>query len=298
MIQLKTKEYTALVNPKKGARCESLRNIKYDAVILREKADEPYLCGMPVLFPANRISDGRFEFEGRMYKFPINEKETNCSLHGSLCDTEFEVADCGESFVRCVFEKAYSGFPQAFRMEIAYTLAEDGLGHSVKLTNLSEENMPVLLGFHTTFNVPFLKSSTPGDVRLFAEIGDEVERNEKYLPTGKILPPDESVIKMNNGNFAPSEKSISKNCRAIKTGRTEMLDVRAGIRLVYETDKKYAWRLFYNGDATEYICLEPMTCAADSPNNGFDPEYSGFSYIKPGETTEYNSKIYITEGLK
>ena len=30
------------------------------------------------------------------------------------------------------------------------------------------------------------------------------------------------------------------------------------LKKVYENDEKFAYRLIYNGDANEYICLEPM----------------------------------------
>ena len=71
-------DYTAEINLSRGANCISLRNRKYGAVILREpdyskELDNPYLYGMPILYPVNRISGGKFEFEGREYVFPINE---------------------------------------------------------------------------------------------------------------------------------------------------------------------------------------------------------------------------------
>ena len=59
-----------------GANCISLTHETHRAVILREpdyekKLDNPYLYGMPLLFPANRISGGRFYFKGREYCFPV-----------------------------------------------------------------------------------------------------------------------------------------------------------------------------------------------------------------------------------
>ncbi len=41
----------------------------------------PFLFGIPVLFPPNRIDHGRFTYAGRTYELPINEKplETTCT---------------------------------------------------------------------------------------------------------------------------------------------------------------------------------------------------------------------------
>ena len=71
IIRLQAGDYIALINPERGANCISLRNSKYKAVILREPnksgvLDNPYLYGMPILYPANRISGGSFRFEGRI----------------------------------------------------------------------------------------------------------------------------------------------------------------------------------------------------------------------------------------
>lgn len=74
IYEIKSGHYTALINLSRGGNCMSLRNSKYEADILREpdytkELDNPYLYGMPILYPINRISDGRFEFEGRNYVF-------------------------------------------------------------------------------------------------------------------------------------------------------------------------------------------------------------------------------------
>ena len=120
IVKLQAGYYTALINTERGANCISLRNSKYNAVILREPnksgvLDNPYLYGMPILYPVNRISGGSFEFEGRIYRFPINEPQTNCHLHGMMHEMEFEISEIGDSFVKCVFERQYLDFPHRFR---------------------------------------------------------------------------------------------------------------------------------------------------------------------------------------
>ena len=300
IVKLQAGDYTALINTERGANCISLRNSKYNAVILREPnksgvLDNPYLYGMPILYPVNRISGGSFEFEGRIYRFPINEPQTNCHLHGMMHEMEFEISEIGDSFVKCVFERQYLDFPHRFRVEMKYSLSENGMLHKTKITNLSSENMPNFLGFHTTFNIPFLKGALAENVRLYAEIGNEIERDRNYLPTGKVLSNDDVADKINSGEFMPLEKVISRHCGAKKGGRIVLTDIKQGIRLIYENDEKFAWRLFYNGSAEDYICLEPMTCMANCQNSPFDRAYSGFDSIAPHSSKEYISKIYLKE---
>ena len=301
IVKLQAGDYTALINTERGANCISLRNSKYNAVILREPnksgvLDNPYLYGMPILYPVNRISGGSFEFEGRIYRFPINEPQTNCHLHGMMHEMEFEISEIGDSFVKCVFERQYLDFPHRFRVEMKYSLSENGLLHKTKITNLSSENMPNFLGFHTTFNIPFLKGALAENVRLYAEIGNEIERDRNYLPTGKLLLYDDVAEKINIGEFMPLEKVISRHCKSKKGGQIELTDIKQGIKLVYENDEKFGWQLFYNGSADGYICLEPMTCMANCQNSPFDREYAGFDSIAPYSSKEYVSRIYLEDG--
>lgn len=63
-------EWRAEIDVLSGANCISLKNERYRASILREppeggELDNPYLYGMPILFPVNRIEGGKFEFEGK-----------------------------------------------------------------------------------------------------------------------------------------------------------------------------------------------------------------------------------------
>lgn len=300
MTELSFGDYTALINPQRGANCISLRNKKYNAVILREpksekKIENPYLYGMPILYSVNRIENGTFYFEGRKYKFPINEPKTNCSLHGELHKSEFTITEKSISRVKCVFEGQELGYPHNFLVEIIYELSDKGLKQTAKITNNSKENMPNFLGFHTTFNIPFICDSNPENIRIFAETENEIERGKNYLPTGKILPCDKITEKINKGTLKPFEKMLSRHYKIRNNGKIEIRDIKNKVRLIYKTDEKFGYRLFYNGDAKEYFCLEPMTCTVNCQNIKGNRKSYGFDYIKPYETKKYISEIYLEE---
>lgn len=291
--------YEATIDISKGANCIGLRNTEYGAKILREPDPEKgdrysFLYGMPILFPANRISDGCFEFEGRRYVFPINEPNTNCHVHGALSQQPFKVESVSADSIRSSFCDNYLGFPHKFRVEATYTLNENGLTHKVEIFNLSSNNMPIMLGFHTTFNVPFLSHSQKENVRLLCDVSDEIERDaSKYLPTGRILPSDGVTDAINNGEKLPLDGALSRHYKTGDSGRIELIDMAENVKMVYETDKKFGFRLLFNGNASEYICLEPMTNMVNSPNAPFDREYAGFDYIEPNSSKTYISKIYL-----
>ena len=111
VVNLSSGAYTAKINLSRGANCIALRNTKYQATILREPnyeaLDNPYLYGMPILYPNNRISGGRFLFEGREYVFPVNEPSTHCHIHGFLHNAPFDRAYTGFDYIKPLEKKLY-----------------------------------------------------------------------------------------------------------------------------------------------------------------------------------------------
>ncbi len=303
-IRISCGDACAVIDLAHGANCISLRNKKHGASLLREPTgnylpDNPYLYGMPILFPVNRIENGRFEFEGREYVFPINEPKTCCHLHGELHKTVFDVIELTDNKIRCGYtatkNKPYLLFPHEFEIITEYELRGDGFYHTVTVINNSTQSMPIFLGFHTTFNTLFTKNSRPENIRVLAEISEEYERNMElnYLPTGKKPAFDAVSLALSHGTFNPFDKKISRHYRG--GGRMTITDIASRLRIVYQNDEKYQFRLIYNGADDGYICLEPQTCLANCQNSPFSREEAGFDFLKPQESKTYRSKIYLEE---
>ncbi len=288
--------WLAEINVSRGANLIRLYNEKFDAEILRvpdyDRFDNPYLYGMPILLPVNRISGGGFEFEGREYRYPVNEENTGCTLHGFLHETEFEVINKTENDISCILrvtkERPYTSFPHTFEVELHYSLGDDGLHQKTVVHNTSNENMPCFLGFHTTFNTPFVKTSNIDDIVVHADLSEEYERNmQNYLITGKILPSDNITDELKDGEFCPN-KYLSRHYRSKNDGVMEIYDSHADIKMVYENDRKFLFRLIYS-QGSGYICLEPQNVMVDAANNTFGREKSGFFYIEP-----YRKEIFVS----
>lgn len=292
----------AQIDPQHGANCIKLRHKGSGACLLREPPedgilDNPYLYGMPILFPVNRIEGGEFTFEGRKYVFPINEPATGCHLHGDLHRMPFvavEKSDTKAVFCYRAEKGAYLGFPHAFEIRMTYELTGECFCHTVTVCNRSAENMPLTLGFHTTFNTRLFPKSRTEHVRVFANITEEYERNMavNYLPTGVMPPFDATSRALADGTYIPFGKGLSRHYRG--QGRMTLTDTDAGLCMVYENDEKYGFRLIF-GDGATYICLEPQTCLANCQNAPFPRAATGFDYIAPECEKTYRSKIYLEE---
>ena len=300
LYTLKNGSFTAVINLSRGANCISLRQEALGACLLREptyaEGEHPFLYGMPLLFPVNRISGGGFTFEGRDYRFPINEESTGCHLHGVLHAHPFSLIEGDGTYAVCLCHvdgsELYPSFPHTFEIRITYRLEADGLTQLTEITNLSDTAMPCLIGYHTTFCVPFIRG---GEVRVTAQLSQEYARGADYLPTGEIPEPDEVMRALTTDGFDPLSRPISRHCRAGGTGRMVLEDIRHGQRVVYENDEAWRFRLIYNGDADGFLCLEPQNCMVDAPNNVFGRKRSGFDAIEPGAKRCFRSAIRLEQ---
>ncbi len=154
-VEFSKGDYTALLVPSVGANLVRLANTRLGAEILRTPAaDEvetflgrPQVFGLPVLFPPNRIEDGRYTFDGRTYQYPITiEKEHNYH-HGILKSQPFAVSKAvetdGEVLIECRYysnaanDAIFRDFPHEFKCKITYRLSVGGLEQEVMLANRS-----------------------------------------------------------------------------------------------------------------------------------------------------------------
>ena len=155
-VEFSKGEYTALLIPEMGANLVRLANTRLGAEILRTPGpgeietfrSRPQVFGLPILFPPNRIADGRYVFEGRTYQYPITiERERNYH-HGVLKSEAFLVSKARETdrevMIECRYyanagnDAVYRDFPHEFKCKITYRLTAEGLEQELSLIHISE----------------------------------------------------------------------------------------------------------------------------------------------------------------
>lgn len=250
----------------------------------------PYLYGMPMLFPPNRISDASFEFEGRKYTFPVNEANTGCFVHGIMHETEFSVVKADKTEIELMYETTkdnpYLTFPHQFSVSVTYSLEGDRLLQKVKINNNSDENMPVGIGFHTTFNTQWCDECS-----VNADVTKEFVRDKKYLPTGEYDTGSKIVKELHGTNGYNAKKELSALFELGNNHQITML-LSDNLKIHYLLDEKYKYLMIFNtGSDGKYICIEPQSWISNCPNFK-DREQYGFTYIKAKEELTYCSSIY------
>lgn len=317
-VEFSKGDYVALLVPSVGANLVRLANTKLGVEILRTpKADEmetflsrPQIFGLPLLFPPNRIEDGRYTFEGRTYQYPITIAGENNYHHGIIKSEPFVVSkakeDDEEIKIECRYysnvasDAIYRNFPHAFKCKMVYKLSAKGLEQEVMFGNKSKENMPVGVGFHTPIVIPFAGGEA-ADYRMRVAIGEQVELSPRNLPTGKRMPLNEKYTKLREEGLQvtmcePLEagftlREIEVDGKPYRGAVVE--NIKTGVKVFYEVDETTTyWTLWNNGGQEAYCCPEPQSWITNAPN-AENPEAAGFRYIEPDEKFKMRFKLYV-----
>lgn len=199
-----------------GATCFRLFYKPLNAEILRTPNGESqrntnvYLFGNPILFPPNRIRGGRFVFRGKEYVLPVNESQTGCFIHGNLLNLPFAKKQISQSEIEFRYSAKkgeYLGFPHDFTVRRHYKLGENGLEEYTTVINDGVCEMPVMLAYHTTFNLDFCGDMQ--NVKLQVPVTQEYLRDKNFLPTGETAYGRPRDLALANGEFVPAKQPFS-----------------------------------------------------------------------------------------
>lgn len=299
------------VVPGWGSRVISLRWKPSDTELLRtppsmtEYERTPFLYGMPVLFPPNRIENGSFTFEGRPYQFRINEPQHHNHAHGLVHDEAWEVGRCWTKGNRAVIETVFSSrgrpavmsqFPHEFSILLRMSIDGASFRQTAEIRNKSKHSFPWGLGYHTTFRFPFGNAEGQERCTLRAPVGKRWVLNDRVLPTGELAH-DFRSRSLRDG-ISVSQFPLDDLFLAMPEDRNEavLTDPAAGLQVTYRADDAFKHWVLHNGDgASGYLCPEPYTCATNAFNLGMDPEITGMQVLGPGRTALLFCTIHVEE---
>jgi len=277
---------------------------------LEELRKRPERYGIPILFPPNRISGGEFSWNGRTYRLPINEEGRENHIHGLALGMPFALKRIHESGEGLLVETSFQfgpedprfpGYPHRFLLSMSYAFKEERVVHEVSIRNLSEEPMPLGLGFHTAFRLPFGGGEGKG-ARLMATAGKGYWElsPETRIPTGDLHPwPERELFREGRAldgeplaRLFPLEKGELEG-RAFSGAVIESPE--DGARLLYEFDDSFKHCAVWNdGGGKGFLCVEPMTWMTDAPKLPLPPLTTGFQSLPPGKSWKAMTSFKLT----
>lgn len=232
-------------------------------------------------FP-NRVTEGRYVFEGTTYQLPINEVDANNNLHAFLHCRPFELVEESageyESSVRLVYEYKGTdqGYPFSYCLTLIYKFREDGAEMQTAITNTSASNIPIGDGWHPYFrfdNVNAVKMQMSGAERITSNFDNELLARHGFEEERTIeeLQLDDCFEINGSDQFSVKLKDSTNEIEVWQESE----------------DKKYKYVQIFTPPGRNSIAVEPVTCAPNAFNTG-----QGLIRLKP------NEKVSMSFGIR
>jgi aldose 1-epimerase len=273
---------------------------------LSEFKQRPALAGIPFLAPwANRLDEPAFYANGKRYVFnmDLGNVRGQHPIHGFVSSTDqwqvVEVkSDATSSWVTSRLEffrhpTWMAQFPFAHTIEITHRLRDGILEIGTRIHNLSDEPMPVAIGFHPYFQL----TDSPRDAwTISVAARTEWLLAPDKIPTGQTRPieqffptPAAAALKDYDLDHVFGDLIRDASGRAVMSvkGKSQRLDVVFGPNyravVVYSPSPNAPNP---NAQNRNFICFEPMAAITNALNLAPRGLYNEVQSIPVGQTWE------------
>ena len=249
------------------------------------------LSGIPFLAPwANRIPGGGFHVNGKRYAFNeslgvLRMHPEHVAIHGMLTSSNlWQVAEVGADssgawvvsrleFWR--YPALMANWPFAHEYEMIYRLAAGELEVSVAVKNLSNEAMPVSIGFHPYFTIPGVpRSECTAHIPAMAS----VVVDQRLCATGEFRPnslPDPTPLASHllDDGFTDLVREAGGEATFWLEGGGRRIEVSFG--------PKWQVGVVYAPSGHDFICFEPMAAITNGVNLASEGKYADLQMLGP-----------------
>jgi aldose 1-epimerase len=291
MIELRDGDLSAQIDPSYGNRVRSLR--LHGEEFMWTTTERGKLDGVPLLAPwANRIDGLEYFANGKKYLLnPALDNlrfDTNhLPIHGLVLFTDAwkTVQQDGSSVKsRLEFWKHpdwMAQFPFAHAIEMTHRLRDGSLEVETAIENLSDQPMPVAIGFHPYFQ---LTDSPRDEWHVQISARRQVLLSDKTIPTGETKPLEFANPLLLQGQALDTVFDDLTGDAFLIEGRRQRIEVRFG--------PKFPVAIIYAPPTGSFVCIEPMTALT----NAFNLDHSGvpsyLQHVQPG--AEWRESFRVT----
>lgn len=249
---------------------------------IAEAVAKPAMLGNPFLWPwANRIDGPAYWVNGKKYDFNLNYGNVTLGanqtpIHGLLrYDRRWVMEDAGADNEHAWLTARFDfyrypdlmlQFPFAHVVKMHYELKNGALEVRTEVENLTDEKLPISLGYHPYFTLP----GVPRDewtVTLPAKT--HYLLSERVLPTGKTEPnPFGREVSLKGRQIDDIFGDLERDA----DGFARFQVVGGELGLAVEYGPEYPIAVVYSPKDSGFICFEPMS----APTNAFNAAHEGW----------------------
>jgi aldose 1-epimerase len=252
------------------------------------------MSGIPFLAPwANRLDGPAFWANGKKYAFDMDLGNVRGAtpLHGLLSNSRYwqvtsvaadkQSASTTSRLEFWRYPELMAQWPFAHEYEMTYTLKNGVLEVRVTVTNLSNDPMPVAIGFHSYYRIPDVPRDEwtghiPARQRVVADnrlipTGEyrAMDIPEKFPLRGRTL--DDGFIDLQRDADGRAVFSIESGAKKVEI----LFGPKYPAAVVWEPNTQ-------GGQAQPFICFEPMTGITNAVNMAHEGKYPDLQTIPAG----------------
>lgn len=276
MLTLRSGASSVVVAPEHGAGLTGwllgatpiLRRALPQAVV----AGDPHAMGcFPLLPYGNRLGHGRFHWRGTDYSLRPNFGGHPHTIHGVGWQSAWTVVEAGERCVSLSLDhRADERWPFAFNAMLDYSLSDDALTVTMRLTNRHHGLAPAGIGLHPYF------PKTDDPTLRFEAIG-AWQNGPGSLPFRHRTP----LPEWRHDKPRPVRESRLDNCF---TGWPGTADIHAGpASLRIEATEAFCNLQVFTPSWADFFCVEPVSHVPDAINRPDLPADQRMHALQPGD---------------
>lgn len=259
---------------------------------LAQFKEKPTLLGIPLLAPwANRLDQNAFYANGKKYLLNpdlgnLRYDQNHHPIHGLVAYTDrWQVtgvradADGAQVTSRLEFWRYpewMAQFPFAHTIDMTYRLADGVLQVLTRISNESDEPMPVSVGFHPYYQI----TDAPRDEwRVHVAARTHYTLASDLIPTGETKPMElPAMLTLSGHQLDDVFGGVVLNDEFSVQGRTQRIAIKFGPR--------YKIAVVYAPPGRSFICFEPMSGITNAFNLAHAGVYKDLQTIPAGEKWE------------
>lgn len=215
--------------------------------------------GIPVLFPiAGQLVDGQYEWNGETYRM---------KNHGVARILPWEVISTGtenSAFVTIALHsnsETLAAYPFEFELRFTYRLQDGVLSIEQQYINHSQNEMPMVAGFHPYFATEGKNLTYGTDATRLLDYNDKLEK------------PFNGQLDL--GDMVESAALLD----ARKSEISFPLTSERNVRLSYSEEFRYA--VLWSFEGKPFVCVEPWTALNEALN-----DKAGLLMVSPGDSLD------------
>jgi aldose 1-epimerase len=236
-------------------------------------ADARGMACYPLVPFSNRIRDGRFTFEGRDVRLPLNFLPHPHVIHGHGWQAPWQATETSETMAALEYHREADAWPWPYLAVQRYHLSDEALTIAISLTNLGETAMPAGIGLHPYFpRDP--ETTMSGSVEGLWESDTEVMPTR--LVSAETVWPADTPLQV--------DRVALDSCF---TGWGKTLDIQWPARaLRVEALGPLDDLIVFTPPGQSFFCAEPVSHVINAVNLAATHEDTGLIALGPGETLD------------